>query len=119
MGVNSIARKASVSICDLKEGDSLTNPLVCILPIRDAVAGRYVRQDRVSVELQIVCYTPTYYELGAAGQLDEIVRDAMISYPDKNPPSNFHLVRRYLSMWAEKLSAFRSIQIYQFHIVDN
>lgn len=119
MGNSSIANKTTVSVCDLKEGDSLSKPLVCVLPIRDAVAGRYVRQDRVSVELQLVCYTPDFFQLAGAGQLDEIIRDAMLIYPDNNPPSNFNLVRRFLSRWIEKLSAFQSIQIYQFHIVDS
>jgi hypothetical protein len=119
LGNNSLAQSTKVSVCDLKEGDAVNNPLVCILPIRDAVAGKYVRQDRVSVELQIVCYAPNYYQLGAVNQLDDLIRDAMLLYPDNNPPSNFNLVRRFLARWIEKLSIFQSIQIYQFHIVDN
>ena len=116
---NAIAKNTVFSVCDLQEEDTLTNPLVCILPIRDAVAGQFVKQNRVSVELQLVCYTPNYYQLGGAGQLDEIVRNAMMVYYDYNPPSNFNLVRRSLSTWIRSLSAFQSKQIYQFHIIDN
>jgi hypothetical protein len=119
LGNNSLAQQTKVSVCDLKEGDDVKNPLVCILPIRDAVAGKYVRQDRVSVELQIVCYAPNYYQIGAVDQLDDLIRGAMILYPENSPPSNFHLVRRFFARWIEKLSIFQSIQIYQFHIIDN
>lgn len=112
-----------ISVCDLKQDDSLSKPLICVLLIRDAVAGQFVRQDRVSVELQIVCYAPTFYELGASNQLDELVRDAMLDYPNAvspyNPLSNFNQVRRFLTTWIDSLSAFQSRQIYQFHIVDN
>lgn len=116
-----------ISVCDLKADDSLSKPLICVLLIRDAVAGQFVRQDRVSVELQIVCYAPTFYELGSANQLDELVRDAMLDYPNVSaphytlhkPPSNFNQVRRFLANWIDSLSAFQSRQIYQFHIVDN
>lgn len=114
-----IASEATVSVCDLKEGDVITKPLVSVLPIRDAVAGDFVRQDRISVELQIVCYAPNYFQLGGPGQIDEIVRDAMLIYPENNPPSNFNLVKRFLCTWVDKLTAFQSRQIYQFHIVDN
>lgn len=116
---SSVAKNTVATVCDLKEGDSLQNPLVCILPIRDSVAGQFVRQDRVGVELQIVCYTPNFYQLSGAGQLDEIVRNSMMDFVNHNPPGNFYLVRRFLSRWNEILSAFQSIQIYQFHIVDN
>jgi hypothetical protein len=112
-------KSAKVTVCDLKEGDALDHPLICVLPIRDAVAGEFVRQDRVSPEIQIVCYAPNFYNLGAVGQIDDFIRDAMIVYPENNPPSNFHLVRRFLTRWIEKLSAFQSIQIYQFHTIDS
>ena len=124
MGLNIPANEIpEISVCDLKEGDMLSKNLVCVLPIRDAVAGQYVRQDRVSVEIQIVCYTPTYYQLGASNQLDERVRVAFLQYSDQvapyNPPSNFNQVRRFLSTWIDRLSAFQSKQIYQFHIIDS
>lgn len=115
----SIAKQTVVTVCDLKENDSLTNPLVCVLPIRDSIAGQFIRQDRVGVELQLVCYTPTFYQLAGSHQLDELVRDSMLDFVNHNPPGNFYLVRRFLSRWVDRLTAFQSIQIYQFHIVDN
>ena len=32
-----------ISVCDLKQDDSLSKPLICVLLIRDAVAGQFVR----------------------------------------------------------------------------
>lgn len=119
MSTSENIRNSVVSVCDFKEGDNLEKSLVCVLPIRDAVAGEFVRQDRVSPELQIVCYSPNFYSIASLGQLDDYIRDAMLDYPNNNPPANFHLVRRFLTRWIEKLSIFQSIQIYQFHTIDN
>lgn len=119
LSTTEITNNTRVSVCDLQENDKLTGKLVCVLPIRDAVAGQYVKQTRVSPEIQLVCYASTFYELAGDGQLDEVVRNVMLAYPDFSPPANFNLIRRFLATKVYKLNAFQSKQIYQFHIVDN
>lgn len=104
---------AEVSVCDLKEGDSLSKPLIVVLPIRDPIAGEFVTQERESLEIGISCYSPEFYAIASPGQLDERVHTVMRQWEPS--PTNFHLVRRFYTRWVKPISAFQSQQIYSFH----
>jgi hypothetical protein len=105
-----------VSVCDLKEHDVLSKPLVVILPIRDPVAGYYVRQSRESLEIAITAYSLDFYNIQAQTKLDDTIRHLMRTW--YNPPCNFRLVRRFYSRWFKQVSAYQSQQIYTFDFIN-